>query len=94
MLQRVSHQDAINRTTTKEQYPEDVKFELTMDKTDLIDPYNACDALKVHFNNRGNEYNGKHFVNLQAWRLEPLEGATSSNSHGIPAKGGSIWRCL
>ena len=28
----------------------------------------------VHFNLRGNEYNGKYYVNLQAWRLDKGEG--------------------
>lgn len=58
--------------TTKEQYPQDVKFELIKDRTDLIAPYKAGDEVKVHFNIRGNEYNGKYFVNLQAWKIEPL----------------------
>jgi len=64
--------------TTKEQYPQDVKFELVKDRVDLIDPYKQGDTVKVHFNIRGNEYNGKYFVNLQAWRIESL-GKTSDN---------------
>lgn len=66
--------------TTKEQYPQDIKFELIKEKTDLIDPYNEGDELKVHFNLRGNEYNGKYYVNLQAWRIEQI---------GSPSTGGS-----
>ncbi|MEQ9188177.1 MAG: DUF3127 domain-containing protein [Cryomorphaceae bacterium] len=58
--------------TTKEQYPQDVKFELIKERIDLIDPYSEGDNIKVHFNLRGNEYNGKYFVNLQAWRIEPV----------------------
>lgn len=64
--------------TTKEQYPQDIKFELVKDRIDLIDAYKPGDNLKVHFNIRGNEYNGKYFVNLQAWRLEPLNTAAQS----------------
>lgn len=56
--------------TTEEQYPQDVKFELIKDKTSLIDSFKPNDNVKVSFNLRGNEYNGKYFVNLQAWRLE------------------------
>ena len=66
--------------TTKEQYPQDVKFELVKDRIDLIDSYKAGDHLKVHFNVRGNEYNGKYFVNLQAWRIEPLQAQQSAPS--------------
>jgi hypothetical protein len=56
--------------TTEEQYPQDVKFELIKDKTSLIDSFKPNAPIKVSFNLRGNEYNGKYFVNLQAWKLE------------------------
>lgn len=56
--------------TTEEQYPQDIKFELIKDKTSLIDSFKENDPIKVSFNLRGNEYNGKYYVNLQAWRLE------------------------
>ena len=70
--------------TTKEQYPQDVKFELVKDRIDLIDSYKPGDAVKVHFNIRGNEYNGKYFVNLQAWRLESLATSSDSDSSSDP----------
>ncbi|NQV53472.1 MAG: DUF3127 domain-containing protein [Flavobacteriales bacterium] len=66
--------------TTKEQYPQDVKFELIKERIDLIDPYKQGDTIVVHFNLRGNEYNGKYFVNLQAWRIEPLSGTSSADN--------------
>lgn len=67
--------------TTKEQYPQDIKLELIKDRCDLVDAYKKGDNVKVQFNLRGNEYNGKYFVNLQAWRIEALNSA--------PATGGS-----
>ena len=67
--------------TTDEQYPQDVKFELIKDKTSLIDAYKPNDTIKVSFNLRGNEYNGKYYVNLQAWRIE---AATSEQGAPIP----------
>lgn len=68
--------------TTKEQYPQDVKFELIKERIDLIDPYNQGDTIKVHFNLRGNEYNGKYFVNLQAWRIEPMGSNAPAGDNG------------
>lgn len=59
--------------TTEEQYPQDIKFELIKDKTSAIDKYNLNDTIKVSFNLRGNEYNGKYYVNLQAWKVEAAE---------------------
>lgn len=66
--------------TTEEQYPQDIKFELIKDKTSLIDSHKPGDQLKVHFNVRGNEYNDRYYVNLQAWRLEAAEVAQQNTA--------------
>lgn len=63
--------------TTDEQYPQDIKFELIKEKTTAIDSFKDGDTLKVSFNMRGNEYNGKYYVNLQAWRVEADQNAGS-----------------
>ncbi len=55
--------------TTQEQYPQDVKFECIKDKISMLEGLNPNDELEVSFNVRGNEYNGRYFVNLQAWRI-------------------------
>jgi single-strand DNA-binding protein len=55
---------------TDEQYPQQIKVELTQDKCELLDDYNEGDKLKVHFNLRGREWNGKYFVNINGWRIE------------------------
>ncbi len=73
--------------TTKEQYPQDIKFELVKDRVDLIAPYKSGDQIKVHFNLRGNEYNGKYFVNLQAWRLEPANSSSAGSSASASKSG-------
>ena len=77
--------------TTSEQYPQDVKFELFKDKTSLIDSSKVGDTLTVSFNIRGNEYNGKYYVSLQAWRIgieassQPPQAPTaSSEDDGLP----------
>jgi len=66
--------------TTEEQYPQDIQLELIKDKTSLISNYNTGDPIKVHFNIRGSEYNGRYFVNLQAWKLEGAGAATSEGA--------------
>jgi single-strand DNA-binding protein len=60
--------------TTQEQYPQDVKFEVVKDKCSLLDRFPAGSDVKVHFNIRGNEYNGKYYVNLQMWKIEGVSG--------------------
>ncbi len=59
--------------TTDEQYPQDIKFELIKDKTSAIDRYKEGDTLKVSFNIRGNEFNERFYVNLNAWRIEAVQ---------------------
>jgi len=70
--------------TTEEQYPQDIKLELIKDKCNLIDAFQPGDDVVVQFNLRGNEYNGRYFVNLQAWRLEK---GTAQPAAGAPAAG-------
>lgn len=64
--------------TTQEQYPQDVKFEAIKERIDMVDQLKTGDNVTVHFNIRGNEYQGKYYVNLQAWRIDKGAGATSS----------------
>lgn len=59
--------------TTFEEYPQDVKFELYKEKCDLLNDLKEGDSLDVHFNIRGNEYNGRYYVNLNAWKIDKLE---------------------
>lgn len=51
-------------------YPQMVKFQLVQDRCALLDPFKEGEQIKVHFDLRGREWNGKYFTNLNAWRLE------------------------
>ncbi|MBL9159588.1 MAG: DUF3127 domain-containing protein [Verrucomicrobiales bacterium] len=51
-------------------FPQSIKFECVKDKTALIDQFQIGDPVKVFFDIRGNEYKGKYYVNLNAWKLE------------------------
>ncbi len=56
--------------TDKEQYPQYIKFQLTQDRCSLIDAFSEGDIIKVYFDLRGREWQGKYFTNLNAWRIE------------------------
>ena len=43
-------------TDESSQYPQHLLFQLTQDKTSLIDQYNEGDEITVHFNLRGREW--------------------------------------
>jgi hypothetical protein len=70
--------------TTQEQYPQDIKFEFFKDKTTVLDTFAANEDVTVHFNIRGNEYNGKYYVNLQAWKMEKAGAAAPTSSDPLP----------
>jgi hypothetical protein len=60
-------------TGTEDRYPQDVKFSLTKDRCALADKLVVGEEVTVHFNLRGNEYNGRYFNDLNAWRIERHE---------------------
>ena len=56
-------------------YPQFIKFQLTQDRCEALDPFQAGQQIKVYFDLRGREWNGKYFTNLQAWRVEALDAS-------------------
>lgn len=73
-------------------YPQFIKFQLTQDRCALLDPVNEGEQIKVHFDLRGREWQGKYFTNLNAWRIEkpaPVAAAapasTGSNDFDFPS---------
>ena len=67
------------------QYPQQIKFQLTQDKTAAIDAFKNGDEVKVMFDLRGRGYNKDgnmlYFTNLEAWRIEPA-GANGGGNYG------------
>lgn len=57
-------------TTAADKYPQDLKFEVVKDKCQLLDGFNIGQDITVNFDIRGNEYNGKYYVNLSAWKVQ------------------------
>jgi single-strand DNA-binding protein len=54
------------------QYPNYIKFQLVQDRVDAIDNLEEGAGIKVYFDLRGREWQGKYFTNLQAWRIEAV----------------------
>lgn len=53
-------------------YPQMVKFQLVQDRCSVMDNFEEGDQVKVHFDLRGREWQGKYFTNLNAWRVEKV----------------------
>jgi hypothetical protein len=71
-------------TTSHDKYPQDLKFEVVKDKCAMLDTFKSGEDVQVNFDIRGNEYNGKYFVNLSCWKIQTAGGGT-----GGPSGGGS-----
>ena len=57
--------------TTEDKFPQLIKFEIIKDNIEKFDPFLIEGGnVDVHFNIRGNEYNGKVYNSLQCWKLE------------------------
>ena len=62
-------------TTDDGKYPQDLKFEVAKDGCAKLDAFDIGEFVTVAFNLRGNEYNGKYYVNLSAWKVESNQAA-------------------
>lgn len=69
---------------TQEQYPQKVNFELVKDKTAIADRFSVGQQVKVSFNIRGSEWNGRFFVNLSAWKIEAMTEAQGGGGSSTP----------
>ena len=55
--------------TSEDQWPQSIKLEAVKDKCASLDSVQIGQRVTVKFNLRGNEYNGRYYVNLQAWYI-------------------------
>jgi hypothetical protein len=62
-------------TSGDDKYPQDIKMEFVKDKVALLDRFRPGQRVKVGFEIRGNENNGKFYVSLSAWRIGPADGS-------------------
>lgn len=67
-------------TTSHDKYPQDLKFEVVKDKCQMLDAYEVGQDVQVSFDIRGNEYNGKYFVNLSCWKIQSGSGGGDSSA--------------
>lgn len=63
-----------------------VPLEFTKDKCSLLDNFSVGQEVSVEFNLRGSEYNGRVFLNAQAWKIE---GGTTGGSKSAGTKSAS-----
>lgn len=68
-------------TDASSMYPQDIMFQLTQDKCNLLDGLTVGQSIEVSFNLKGREWvspqgDVRYFNTLEAWRLTPQSAAT------------------
>jgi single-strand DNA-binding protein len=51
-------------------YPQLIKFQTVQDNCNVLDNYHEGEKIKVSFDLRGREWQGKYFTSLTAWRID------------------------
>ena len=77
-------------TDNSSQYPQHVTFQLTQDRSNLIEPFQEGQEIKVFFNLRGREWQSpqgetKYFNTVEAWKIEYANAAASA-PQSVPAQ--------
>lgn len=62
-------------TTVDDRYPQDIKLECVKDRVSLLNSVKPGQRVTVSFDIRGNEYKGRYFVSLTAWKVEVAKDA-------------------
>ncbi len=77
---------------TDEKYPQTVPVEFAKDKTAKLDGLNIGQQVTVSYNLRGNEYNGKYYVNLGGWKIshvgEPVRTEAAVQAESVQSDAG------
>lgn len=74
---------------TKEDYPQDVKLELTQKYLEALEDYAEGDEVTVKFNLKGKEYKGNYYNNLSAWKIQKMKDAPEDNVSDKKTKKGT-----
>jgi len=79
---RFQKREFVLTTEANTPYPQHVSFQVTQDKCAMLDQFGEGEELRVQFNLRGREWNGpqgiKYFNTLEAWRIEKMQGGSST----------------
>ncbi|MFM1771350.1 MAG: hypothetical protein RLZZ71_492 [Bacteroidota bacterium] len=66
---------------TDERYPQEILIQAAKEKIDTLKNFKENDVVKVKFNLRGREYNGRHFVSLDMWAMDIAAAGNTTASN-------------
>jgi single-strand DNA-binding protein len=66
-------------------YPQLIKFQAVQDNCNVLDNFREGDKIKVSFDLRGREWQGKYFTSLTAWRIDKaVDNGISAVDNSFP----------
>jgi len=65
-------------------FPQEIAFGCLKDKAALLNTVDVGQEVKVTFDIAGREYNDRYFVNLNAWKIDPVGAAAGDTAENIP----------
>ena len=91
---KFSKREFVVTDSTDDKYPQDIMFELTQDKTALLDSVMEGQEVEISFNLRGREWKSptgevKYFNTLNAFKVEsdgaaPVAATVETDDEGLP----------
>lgn len=67
-----------------EKYPQPICFQAVQEKVSIVGALTVGDKVTVSFDLRGREWQGKYFVNLNAWRINSGAAAGEGSQGSAP----------
>ncbi|HAV14176.1 MAG TPA: hypothetical protein DCX06_11895 [Opitutae bacterium] len=71
-------------TTDADKYPQDICLQCVKEKVEMVNKLNKGDKVKISFDLRGREYQGRYFVNLNAWKVESAGSSPAGGDEPPP----------
>ena len=66
-----------------DKYPQEVQFEAVKERVADVQKLQKGDEVSANFDLRGREWEGRYFVNLNAWKIEKIGGAPAQAAPNV-----------
>lgn len=67
------------------EFKSSIAIDILWDKTNLIKEYKVGDAIKAYLNFKSNEYEGRRYNRISAWRIEGWTAVAQGGGEEAPA---------
>lgn len=70
---------------TEDRYPQDILVEFLKDNAKMVEPLKEGMRIKLSFDLRGREYNGRYFVSVAGWKVVNLDAVEAASQDSAAA---------